>query len=80
MEKKIQTEKGFCEIKIKGKLEPQWAEWFDLMNIRIESGTTIISGFVADQPALQGLMEKISMLGLTVVSIKFDSPQEKNYE
>jgi hypothetical protein len=78
VEKENRTKNGFCEIKVKGKLEPHWAEWFDSMNIKIEPHTTIISGFVADQPALQGLIEKVSALGLTIVSFKFgDSNQEE---
>lgn len=80
MKNDIQPERGFCEIRIKGKLEPHWAEWFDLMNVETQSETTIISGFIIDQSALQGLMEKISMLGLTVISIKFDSHTEVNYK
>jgi hypothetical protein len=73
VEKEIHMQEGFCEIKVKGKLEPHWAEWFDSMNIKIEPQTTIISGFVADQPALQGLIEKVSALGLTIISFKFGS-------
>lgn len=76
----MDKEKGFCLIKIKGKLQPDWADWFDLMRIEIESDSTIISGFIPDQPALQGLMEKISMLGLTVISIKFVSSEKEDYE
>ncbi len=78
MERENQPKEGFCEIKVKGKLEPHWAEWFDLMKVEIESDTTIISGFIADQPALQGLMEKINRLGLKVISINFVSPKEVN--
>ena len=80
MEMENQSKNGFCEIKIKGKLEPNWAEWFELMNIAIESDNTVISGFVIDQPALQGLMEKISMLGLKVISINFASSDKTNLE
>ena len=72
MEKENLSEEGFCEIRVKGRLEPQWAEWFDFMRIETESDATVISGFVADQPALQGLMQKISMIGLTIISVKYD--------
>ncbi len=72
MERENQLEKGFCEIKVKGKLEPHWEEWFDSMNIKVESDSTIISGFIADQSALQGVMEKISMFGLAIISIKYN--------
>ena len=71
MNKEIQTEESFCEIKVRGTLDPRWEEWFDPMNIGIESDTTIISGYVADQPALTGLIDKISAVGLTVISIKY---------
>ena len=63
---------GFCEIRVKGKIELSWSEWFDLMNIEFDDEGTVISGYVTDQPALRGLMEKISMLGMTIISIKFE--------
>lgn len=72
------TEEGFCEIKVKGKLETGWAEWFDMFNIEIEPHATTISGFVADQSALEGLMEKISMLGLNIISLKFGKIESKD--
>ncbi|MBK8464213.1 MAG: hypothetical protein IPL32_00140 [Chloracidobacterium sp.] len=66
-----QIDKGYCEIRIKGKLEPSWTEWFDLMSISSETDVTVISGLVSDQAALQGLIEKISFLGMTIISISF---------
>ncbi|MEQ1764014.1 MAG: hypothetical protein ABL984_12830 [Pyrinomonadaceae bacterium] len=71
MELTDQIDNGFCEIRIKGKLEPSWAEWFDLMNVASDTDVTVISGFVSDQAAFQGLIEKISFLGMTIVSISF---------
>lgn len=76
MENEDLSEKKFCEIKVKGRLESNWTEWFEAMDVGVETNTTIISGYVDDQPALQGLMEKISMLGLTVISIKFGESKE----
>ena len=76
MENEVLSEKMFCEIRVKGRLDPYWAEWFDPMRIETEAETTIISGLIADQPALQGLMGKISTLGLTVISIKFGESEE----
>lgn len=66
-----QIDKGYCEIRIKGKLEQSWTEWFDMMTIASETDVTVISGLVSDQAALQGLIEKISFLGMTIVSISF---------
>lgn len=64
-------EEGFCEIRVKGRLESGWAELFDSMKVEAEADATVISGFIADQSALQGVMEKISMFGLKVISIKY---------
>jgi hypothetical protein len=66
-----QMDLGFCEIRIKGRLEARWAEWFELMTFSSEENVTVLSGVVPDQAALQGLMEKISMLGMTIVSLHF---------
>lgn len=71
VEIKDQIDNGFCEIRIKGKLEPSWAEWFDLMSVTSDTDVTVISGIVSDQAALQGLIEKISFLGMTIISISF---------
>lgn len=77
MTKEIPTEESYCEIKIRGTLEPRWEEWFDPMKILIDSGTTIISGYIADQPALTGLIDKISAFGLTVISIKYGTARSR---
>ncbi len=57
-------------IRVKGQLGPQWSEWFDDMTITPEpDGDTIISGPVADQPALHALLVKVRDLGLTLVAL-----------
>jgi hypothetical protein len=73
MELMEQVDTGYCEIKIKGKLESRWVDWFDLMKVSSDDHVTVVSGVVPDQAALQGLMEKISMLGLSIISINFSS-------
>jgi hypothetical protein len=73
MELTEQIDKGFCEIRIRGELEARWADWFDLMEVSSEDKVTVVSGIIPDQAALQGLMEKISMLGMTIISIDFRS-------
>jgi hypothetical protein len=73
MEAIDQKNTGFCEIRIKGRLEPRWAEWFDLMSFSSEENVTVLTGTVPDQAALQGLMQKISMLGMTIVSLHFQN-------
>lgn len=58
------------KIRLKGHLAPEWSEWFDNMTITLEpDGDTILSGPVADQPALHGLLIKVRDLGLTLISV-----------
>jgi hypothetical protein len=58
------------EIRIKGRLDGRWSEWFGGLSLTHASdGTTTIQGSVADQAALHGLLAKVRDLGLTLVSV-----------
>ena len=75
----------FYEIRIEGHLEGQWADWFSGMSIILEEdGTTLLSGPVADQPALYGLLRKVRDLGLPLVAVRRVTgalnPQSTNHE
>lgn len=65
-----QPEGGRYEIRIKGHLETRWAAWFDGMTLsRDADGSTVLSGPVADQAALHGLLQKVRDIGLPLVSV-----------
>ncbi|KOF09272.1 hypothetical protein AC739_15635 [Planococcus glaciei] len=58
------------EIRLKGHLNDRWADWFEDFSFTLESdGTTILSGAVADQAALHGLLRKVRDLGLPLISV-----------
>jgi hypothetical protein len=58
------------EIRVKGRLGARWAEWFDGMTLTPEEdGTSVISGIVADQSALHGLLRRLGDLGLPLLSV-----------
>jgi membrane protease YdiL (CAAX protease family) len=58
------------KIEIKGHMDPEWADWFNGMQITHEDdGTTTLIGAVADQAALQGILKKISNLNLALISV-----------
>jgi hypothetical protein len=65
------------EIRLQGHLDARWAAWFDGLALTNESdGTTLISGPVADQAALHGLLRKIRDIGLPLLSIQQGSSQQ----
>jgi hypothetical protein len=60
----------YYEIRLKGHLGSQWAEWFEGLTITLEeNGDTLLTGQVVDQAALHGLLKKVRDLGLPLVSV-----------
>ncbi len=58
------------QIRLKGHLDSQWADWFDGLSITLEEdGNTLLTGPVIDQAALHGLLKKVRDLGMPLVSI-----------
>ena len=58
------------QIRIKGHLGPQWADWFGGLTVMLEeNGDTLLTGPVVDQAALHGLLRKVSNLGVPLVSV-----------
>jgi hypothetical protein len=57
------------QIKVKGHLGRQWTDWFEGMTITLkEGGDTLLTGPVADQAALHGLLRKVRDLGIPLIS------------
>lgn len=66
----MNTPPPLYEIRIAGHLSPQWMDWFEGLTITLEEdGTTLLSGSVADQAALHGLLKKVRDLGMPLVSV-----------
>ena len=58
------------EIRIAGHLSPQWMDWFEGLTITLEDdGSTLLSGPVADQAALHGLLKKVRDVGMPLISV-----------
>ncbi len=59
------------EIRLKGQIGPRWAHWFDGLRIVPDPvmGETTLTGPVADQAALHGLLNKIRDLGLEIMTV-----------
>jgi hypothetical protein len=58
------------EIRVDAVLDSRWAAWFDGLQVSDDGEETVISGLLADQPALHGLLAKIRDLGLCLISVR----------
>ena len=62
------------QIKVQGKLNEKWSDWFGGMTVTVQSESndapiTTLTGAVADQSALRGILTKIWDLNLTLISV-----------
>jgi len=57
------------QIRVKGALDARWASWFEGLVVTVAEDETILTGSVADQSALHGLLNKIRDLGLLLISV-----------
>jgi hypothetical protein len=62
------------QIKVQGRLDERWSDWFGGMTITVELEgdglpITTLTGTVADQAALQGILRALYTLGLPVRSV-----------
>jgi hypothetical protein len=58
------------QIRLQGHLGPQWAGWFEDLAITLaDNGETVLTGPVADQAALHGLLKKVRDLGAPLLSV-----------
>lgn len=65
------------QIRIKGHLGPQWADWFDGLTVTLEdTDETLLTGPVADQAALHGVLKKVRDLGMPLLSVVCVAPAQ----
>ncbi len=57
-------------IKLKECLDTNWSEWFEEMEMSFDGGGTILTGRVADQAALHGILIRIRDLNLNLLSVE----------
>ncbi len=64
------------EIRIEGQLDKDWTEWLENLSIsHAVENETLLTGKVADQAALYGLIAKLRDLGIRLLSVKFEEKQ-----
>ncbi|MBC8076999.1 MAG: hypothetical protein H7Y32_13060 [Chloroflexales bacterium] len=58
-------------IRVKGHLGAHWAQWFDGLTITNDAnGEGVLSGPLADQGALFGVLARVRDLGLTLIEVR----------
>ena len=67
-DKKLDTET--YQIQVQGRLGQAWADSYGGMMVAYEGGVTTLSGPVADQAALRGMLCKLWDLNLVLISVR----------
>jgi nucleoid-associated protein YejK len=61
-------------IQVEGRVGERWADWFDDLRVTAEGdaqrATTTLTGPVADQAALLGILQKLYTLGLPLLLVQ----------
>jgi hypothetical protein len=61
----------YCRIRVQSQLDPSWQLRFADLNVTPEAGgTTLLTGSLPDQAALQGVVLQIVRLGLALLSLE----------
>jgi len=68
------------EIRVNGILDQRWNGWFEDLQVSTDGEETVLSGPVADQAALHGLLTKVRDLGLFLISVRHLDPAHKESE
>jgi hypothetical protein len=58
----------YC-IVVEGELGPRYAAAFESMRLDASNGTTEIRGRIEDEAELQGVLDSVAALGLSLVSV-----------
>ena len=61
---------GFFEIQVRGQLDESWSDWLGGLGMKLlDNGEMILSGYILDQAALMGILNKLYRLNLTLLSV-----------
>ena len=60
----------YFEIHVKGQLDESWSDWLEGLEVKLlDNDEMILSGYVADQAALMGVLNKLYGLNLALLSV-----------
>jgi hypothetical protein len=72
----------YVEIRIKGNLKQDWSDWLaGLIVSHQANGETVLHGYIPDQSALLGLLNRIHGLNLQLISCsQSDNAESSNFK
>jgi hypothetical protein len=70
------------QIIVEGSLDPGWSDWFGEMELAQTTGrdgnpVTVLTGSLADQAALRGILTRLWDLNLTLISVVRNGRENK---
>ncbi len=61
---------GFFEIRVRGQLDESWSDWLEGLEVKLlDNGEMTLSGYIGDQAALIGALNKLYGLNQTLISV-----------
>jgi len=60
----------YYEIRVRGHIPPDELVEFENVTAVVQSGETVLRGLVIDQAALQGMLQRLHMLGLDLIEVR----------
>lgn len=75
MEQQTLTGPAYYEIRVAGRLDPEWSDWFSGLTISYADGATLLAGPIPDQAALHGYLALVRDLALTLISVRCCPPR-----
>ena len=75
------TTPAVYQIRLQGHLSREWTDWFGGLAITLaDNGDTLLTGPVADQAVLHGLLKKVRDMALPLVSVIPLEPEQANFK
>ena len=64
-------------VVVRDELDERYSSAFEGMRVDSADGQTVITGTITDQSHLHGLLERIDAMGLELISVEPEGPQER---
>jgi hypothetical protein len=67
----IAPDRAVYQVRVRGHLDEHWSAWLGNLDIdRCEDGTSTLTGTLADQAQLHGVLAGLRDMGITLISVQ----------